>query len=90
MGDLQIFLVWVLPSVLLAVVAGLVSLQLLAEPHLLRSGWQELRALLAEPAAVCPSCGAVGKALGRTAASRWFYCDCGHTWRDTDDREAVA
>lgn len=30
----------------------------------------------------CGHCGRPAKVLGTTAHSRWFYCECGHHWRE--------
>jgi len=39
----------------------------------------------------CAHCGRDAKVLGRTAHSVWFYCECGHHWRDDlDAREPAA
>ena len=38
----------------------------------------------------CGHCGRPAKVLGTTAHSRWFYCECGHCWREEPDRAPEA
>lgn len=38
--------------------------------------------LLSGDLPACTHCGAEAKVLGTTTTSRWFYCACGHYWRE--------